>query len=259
MLQFSCKNLRLMSGLVGCEIGRYGRSMAAAGEAQPHEDRALRAVLAAVESVASGLVRREGAEEHPLGAKATRTRARLLRAARDVFAERGYQASSVGAITERAQVGAGTFYQYFRDRGDALTALVTEGVVLALADIRRWDATEGRRGLQAIIHGFVSAYAANAEFQAVWEEVSHIEPALADLRRAFTDLYVASFEAELERASREGLVRANLDAGATARALTGMVDRYCFQVFVQHTGPTSDVAAATAVLTDLWAAAIGLD
>lgn len=231
----------------------------AAGEAQPEEDLAVRAVLDAVESVASGLVRREDGEEHPLGAKAARTRARLLRAARDVFADRGYQASSVGAITERAQVGAGTFYQYFRDRSDVLTALVAEGVVQALADIRRWDATEGREGLHAIVHGFVSAYAANAQFQAVWEEVSHIDPGLAELRRAFTDLYVASFETEIARAGRRGLVRADLDAAATARALTGMVDRYCFQVFVQHTGPTSDVPTTAAILTDLWAAAIGLD
>lgn len=230
----------------------------AAGEAQPEGDPALRAVLDAVESVATGLVRRDGHEEHPLGAKAARTRARLLHAARDVFAERGYQGSSVAIITERAQVGAGTFYQYFRDRGDVLTALVTEGVVHALADIRRWDATEGRDGLQAIIHGFVSAYASNAQFQAVWEEVSHVEPGLADLRRAFTDLYVASFEAEIERAGRHGLVRQGLNAAATARALTGMVDRYCYQVFVQHTGPTSDVETTAALLTDLWAAAIGL-
>lgn len=246
-----------MSGLVGAGIGQYLLRMAAR-VAQPERDPAVRAVLDAVEAVATGLVRRDGGEEHPLGAKAARTRARLLHAARDAFAERGYQASSVALITERAQVGAGTFYQYFRDRSDVLTALVTEGVVAALADIRRWDATEGRDGLQAIIHGFVSAYAANADFQAVWEEVSHIEPGLADLRRAFTDLYVAGFEAEIERAGLHGLVRPGLDAAATARALTGMVDRYCYQVFVQRTGPTSGVVTTAALLTDLWASAIGL-
>lgn len=226
---------------------------------QTIEDPAVRAVLEAVESVASGLVRREGGEEHPLGAKAVRTRARLLRAARDVFAERGYQASSVGTITEQAGVGAGTFYQYFRDRSDVLAALVGEGVLLALADIRRWDATEGRDGLRNIVHAFVAGYAANAGFQGVWEEVSHVEPALADLRRSLTDLYVAGFQAELERAGDRGLVRPSLDAAETARALTAMVDRYCFQVFVQHVGPGPDVAAATDLLTELWAAAIGLE
>jgi AcrR family transcriptional regulator len=229
-----------------------------AGGDQIVEDPAIRAVRDAVEAVASGLVRREGGEERPLGAKAARTRARILRAARDVFAERGYQASAVGTITERAEVGAGTFYQYFRDRSDVLAALVGEGVLLALADIRRWDATEGRAGLRTILHAFVSGYAANADFQAVWEEVSHVEPALADLRQSLTAVYVASFETELERAAARGLVRPTLDPVETARALTAMVDRYCFQVFVQHAGPP-DVAAATDLLTDLWAGAIGLE
>lgn len=223
------------------------------------EDPAVRAVLDAVDAVASGLVRREGAQEHPLGTKAARTRARLLLAARDVFAERGYQASSVTAITERARVGAGTFYQYFRDRSDVLAALVGEGVLVALADIRRWDATEGRAGLRTIVHAYVAGYAANADFQAVWEEVSHIEAPLAHLRRSLTDLYVAGFQAELERASDRGLVRPGLDHAETARALTAMVDRYCFQVFVQGTGPLPDVVDASDLLTDLWAAAIGLD
>lgn len=218
----------------------------------------MRAVRAAVEAVASGLVRREGGEEHPLGAKGARTRARILHAARDVFAERGYQSSSVTTITERAEVGAGTFYQYFRDRSDVLAALVGEGVLLALADIRRWDANEGREGLRSIVRAFVAGYAANADFQAVWEEVSHVEPALADLRRSLTDLYVAGFEAELRRAARHGIVRCDLDPSETARALTAMVDRYCFQVFVQRSGPEPDVGATTDLLTDLWAAAIGL-
>ncbi len=226
--------------------------------AQPAGDLRVRAVLEAVAAVGSGPVRREGGEEHPLGAKAARTRARLLRAAHDVFAQRGYQASSVGAITDRAGVGAGTFYQYFRDRRDVLAALVAEGVVRALADIRRWDATEGRDGLYAIVHAFVSNYAANSQFQAVWEEVSHVEPELATLRRAFTDLYVATFETELKRADQLGLVRPGLDTAATARALTGMVDRYCSQVFAPGASPAPSVSNTATILADLWAAAIGL-
>ena len=44
------------------------------------------------------------------------TRARLLRAAAELYAEVGVEAVTVAAITERADAGAGTFYLHFRDK-----------------------------------------------------------------------------------------------------------------------------------------------
>ena len=222
------------------------------------------AIIEAALHVASGEGRREGSSVRPLGRKAAETRARLLRAAYEVFAERGFQGSTVGAITERAGVGAGTFYQYFRDRSDVLAALVSEAVRIALDDVRAWDATGGRDSLHAVIAGFVDRYARTARFQAVWEEVTHIDPALGGLRQALTELYVELFTSELRRAASLGLVRDGLDAAEAARALTAMVDRYCEQLFIRSGPPAprdvrrTQVERATEVLTDLWAAAIGL-
>src|SRR3954468_18368967 len=51
--------------------------------------------------------------------QAAATQEQLLDAARDVFAERGYQATTVGAITTRANTAHGTFYLYFRNKQDA--------------------------------------------------------------------------------------------------------------------------------------------
>jgi AcrR family transcriptional regulator len=42
--------------------------------------------------------------------RASATRQRLLDAARAVFAEKGLDLTSIGDITERADVGKGTFY-----------------------------------------------------------------------------------------------------------------------------------------------------
>lgn len=234
--------------------------MRAAGELVDRQAAIIEAAL----QVASGVGRREGSDVRPLGRKAALTRARLLRAAYDVFAERGYQGSTVGDITERAGVGAGTFYQYFRDRSDVLATLVAEAVRGALDDVRAWDATGGRDSLRAVIGSFVERYASTAPFQAVWEEVTHIDASLAGLRQALTELYVDLFEGELRRAARLGLVRPGLDAAGAARALTSMVDRYCEQTFVTG-GPVrgrerraAEVERTIELLTDLWASAIGL-
>ena len=40
----------------------------------------------------------------------------ILKAALDLFAERGYYGASVAQIAEKAQVGTGTIYRYFKDK-----------------------------------------------------------------------------------------------------------------------------------------------
>ena len=63
--------------------------------------------------------------ERPLRADAARNRARLLEAARVVFAERGLDAT-MDEIARRAGVGVGTAYRRFRNRDDVIDALFEE-------------------------------------------------------------------------------------------------------------------------------------
>ena len=57
-----------------------------------------------------------------------RTRAELLAAARQVFAERGFHEASIAEITQVADVGVGTFYLHFRDKEEAFHTLLEEGM-----------------------------------------------------------------------------------------------------------------------------------
>ncbi|MCL6647232.1 MAG: TetR/AcrR family transcriptional regulator, partial [Chloroflexi bacterium] len=57
-----------------------------------------------------------------------RTRSALLEAARVLFAERGVAATTIAAITERAGLGFGTFYLYFRDKEAILRDVLREGI-----------------------------------------------------------------------------------------------------------------------------------
>ena len=56
--------------------------------------------------------------------RAAATQAQLLEAAREVFAERGYQATLVAAITDAASTAHGTFYLYFRNKEDVFAQLM---------------------------------------------------------------------------------------------------------------------------------------
>jgi AcrR family transcriptional regulator len=59
-------------------------------------------------------------------ARGRATRARLLQAAEDVFAELGYHDASMVKITEAAGVGQGTFYLYFASKHQIFDELVED-------------------------------------------------------------------------------------------------------------------------------------
>jgi AcrR family transcriptional regulator len=58
-----------------------------------------------------------------------KTRERLLDAALEVFLERGYDGASPGLVTERADLGTGTFYLHFRDKRAVYEAVVRRRLV----------------------------------------------------------------------------------------------------------------------------------
>jgi len=68
------------------------------------------------------------------------TRERLFRAALRLFAERGYQETTVEAITEAADVGKGTFFNYFPTKEHVLATFGDEriaGIERAVAEARK--------------------------------------------------------------------------------------------------------------------------
>ncbi len=57
-----------------------------------------------------------------------RTRQRLIMAASELMAQAGADNITITAITERADLGAGTFYNYFSSRDDIIDAVVASAV-----------------------------------------------------------------------------------------------------------------------------------
>lgn len=206
-------------------------------------------------------LRREDGREVPLGPRGAATRNGLMLAARAVFEEQGYGQSSVAQISERAGVSQGTFYQYFRDRAHVMTALVDDFVVALLTDERlAWHLDDGRVGLRRPIIAFVSHYAESAEFSRVWEEVSQIDPGLADVRRRLTRVIEQGLAGELGRGVEAGVIPALGDPVLVARALTAMTDRFCFLTYAfDPIGEPPSADSAADMLTEMWANAIGLE
>jgi len=60
--------------------------------------------------------------------KRLRTRKQLKDAAMSLLLEMGYEAMTIQHITDRADLGRGTFYLHFKDKGDVVWALIKDGI-----------------------------------------------------------------------------------------------------------------------------------
>jgi len=71
--------------------------------------------------------------------RAKRTRKKLKEAALDAFSEKSIDAVTVEEITEKADVGKGTLYQYFDDKEEIVVTLVEEAVEHLIERIRSYE------------------------------------------------------------------------------------------------------------------------
>lgn len=109
-------------------------------------------------------------------------RARILAVARRLFAEAGYDATSMGRLAEEAGVAPNTIYWYFADKDALLVAVLEAQVAEALRDFqgRRKSSLEdqvmwvlGVLEEAASIIATVHARAAASETVRVWHDTFH--------------------------------------------------------------------------------------
>lgn len=149
------------------------------------------------------------------------TRRRLLQAAGEVYAEVGVEGATIGAITDRADVGLGTFYLHFSDK-DALAAAVGQDLLGRIAAAVDAAADEGDADGDVLAAHRAATRAVcrvAAEEARLLHALYRWHPAggTATLRQ----LFVARLAAVLARAMDAGGLRAE-DPDLAAHALLGM-------------------------------------
>lgn len=101
------------------------------------------------------------------------TRRDLLLAGRALFCEKGLYESKVEEITEKADIGKGTLYRYFRSKEDLVLAVVEAG----FEDLRHrvLEEISGRGRLEArveaIARAHVEFFAENADLMRIFHQV----------------------------------------------------------------------------------------
>lgn len=156
----------------------------------------------------------------PQQARSRRTRAALLEAALEGFAQHGYELTSIGEIAARAGVGAGTLYQHFRSKRQRLLVLMDN----LLRELEALDlelgATGGPKAVleRALREGLLADRKYGGAYRA-WREA-----VLSDRELSELDLQVEAWTAgRVEMALRSALhlpgARPDVDVAGTAQLL----------------------------------------
>lgn len=185
--------------------------------------------------------------------RAAATADQLLTAARSVFETRGYQGTTVGAITEAANTAHGTFYLYFKNKEDAFAKVMAQVIGAMYEEARApWEG-DPYLALRTANRGFLEVV---REHRGLWRclhEGMHrsktVEEMWLDLRRPF----IQRIARNLARLVDAGDIRP-MNTTLAAHALGAMVEWVAFAHFVlEEPSPaevTIDELADT--LTDLW-------
>src|SRR5437763_7567175 len=160
-------------------------------------------------------------------------RAKLLAAARKVFAEKGLGAATARDIVRETDLASGTFYNYFTDKNDVFRALITELADKARDVVRAQRQTPGRT-VEERVEGAYRAY-----FELVLEErelfgvlrrnaglvgvVTDDEIFEAGIRELFADLADWAQAGDLPRVDLDYLATAMVGAGF--QVATHLLDR----------------------------------
>src|SRR5512141_2025746 len=82
----------------------------------------------------------------------------ILRAAREVFFERGFHTVTVDDIAVAAEVGKGTVYLYFDTKETILAHLLLEGLDMLVAELEAAYAADRRFGAKTRLRRMADAY-----------------------------------------------------------------------------------------------------
>jgi AcrR family transcriptional regulator len=177
------------------------------------------------------LIEENDADRDP---RVVRTRAKVLSAAIDLLAERGYSGFSIDAIVRRTGVAKTTLYRHWPSRADLLVAVIKElegGGPLPSTGSVRQELLEFFAGRVRI----AQTQRWERSMPALVEAAAH-DSELADIVAALTTQSLEQISTLMRRGQDRGELRGDFDVDLAASVLMGT---FVFQRLLLNISPTS--------------------
>jgi len=169
------------------------------------------------------------AEEAPIGRRERRkleVRARIYVAARELFTEKGFDATTVDEIAEAADVAPATFFNHFQNK-QAVLVLMAQDVVEYLGDMTRehlaGDASSARRLRSFVAAAADQIHASQRVARLVMLEFMRRDAA-PDEPSPYLERIHSPFVALIEEGQRRGEFRDDHDSTFLAQMAVGMLN-----------------------------------
>lgn len=176
-------------------------------------------------------------------------RKQILKAAVEVFAERGFHRTRVSDIAKRAGVAYGLIYHYFDSKDDVLNSLFDENwsvFVKVLRDLEQNAELPARAKLSAIADLLIDALqVAPMTIQVVIQEISRSDRFVQEKKlAAFNDAF-AVVNTIIRQGQQSGEVKAAIDPQVAAYIFFGALETICTGFMLGTIACKTDEEAAT--------------
>jgi AcrR family transcriptional regulator len=195
--------------------------------------------------------------EPPRTARGARTRAALVSAARTVFERDGYLNARLTDITAEAKCSTGSFYTYFTNKEEIFAAVLDQAQEEMLhPHVREMmtDSDDPTALIEASNRAYLVAYQRNAKLMGLLEQVANIDDDVRELRRKRGAAFAERNARSIRDLQDRGLADPDVDALLAASALSSMVGRMAYSVYVL--GDDWSLEDLVSTLTRLWANAL---
>lgn len=180
----------------------------------------------------------------------SRRRQAIVRAAIDIFAERGYFAARMHDVAERAGVADGTLYLYFTGKEDLLVSILEGHADNFLARARRDLAQidDPRAQLRRVVERHLVSLGRDRALAQVFQiELRHSRRFLRRVARGRVAQYLRLLEEVVAAGAAAGAFRTDVPPDVAARVVFGAVDEMV-TAWVLAARPRPLAAQADAVL-----------
>jgi AcrR family transcriptional regulator len=197
----------------------------------------------------------------PRSSKGTRTRERLVEAAKEIFEQHGFLEARISDIAERAGQSHGSFYYYFDSKEEIfreVAAAVDAQLFAPLGDvILAHSGLPPEQRVREAMRRHFESYRREARIMGLIEHVSRFDPEVNALRLARHKRYTEQVADTIRQLQRKKLADPNLDPLLTAAALGALTYRFA-EMWLVHGAIDCSMEHAVEQCSQLFANAIRL-
>ena len=151
----------------------------------------------------------------------------ILRAAIDIFAERGYFNSQVADVARAAGVAAGTVYLYFKSKDDLLVSIFERSMREGLAGSRAAiaDLPDPPERLRRLARGHLARLGSDRNLAIVFQvELRQSTKFMERFSSTLLRDYLGLIREAIADGQREGLFRTDINPTSAAKMMFGALD-----------------------------------